>query len=127
MTNKALKVANISEASNLFTEIVVFTVERNNSKKALGLQARQQRALADWQEIAPDMQRYIVEFVAGDILPRRGLDTKTRQIVTVAALSAIAHRQIAESQRHCQGSGTKTLLLFQPKHTLFRISVTEDR
>jgi 4-carboxymuconolactone decarboxylase len=46
--------------------------------------------LGDWSEIAPDMERYIVDFVAGDVLSRPGLDAKTRQLLTVAALTALA-------------------------------------
>jgi 4-carboxymuconolactone decarboxylase len=47
--------------------------------------------LGDWNDIAPDMRGYIVEFVAGDILSRPGLDAKTRQLATVAMLAAMSH------------------------------------
>jgi 4-carboxymuconolactone decarboxylase len=47
--------------------------------------------LGDWNAIAPDMRRYIVEFVAGDILSRPGLDAKSRQLATVAMLAAMGH------------------------------------
>ncbi len=47
-----------------------------------------ERPLSDWNSLAPDMQRYIVDFVAGDILSRPGLDAKTRQLATVAMLAA---------------------------------------
>jgi 4-carboxymuconolactone decarboxylase len=46
--------------------------------------------LSDWDQIAPDMRRYIVEFVAGDILSRPGLDPKSRQLATVAMLAAMS-------------------------------------
>ncbi|MBV9305149.1 MAG: carboxymuconolactone decarboxylase family protein [Acidobacteriaceae bacterium] len=49
------------------------------------------RPLGDWNAIAPDMHRYIVEFVAGDILSRPGLDAKSRQLATVAMLAALSH------------------------------------
>jgi 4-carboxymuconolactone decarboxylase len=45
--------------------------------------------LGDWNAIAPDMRRYIVQFVAGDILSRPGLDPKSRQLATVAMLAAM--------------------------------------
>jgi 4-carboxymuconolactone decarboxylase len=45
--------------------------------------------LSDWNAVAPDMRRYIVEFVAGDILSRPGLDAKSRQLATVAMLAAM--------------------------------------
>jgi 4-carboxymuconolactone decarboxylase len=47
--------------------------------------------LGDWDAIAPDMRRYIIEFVAGDILSRPGLDAKSRQLATVAMLAALSY------------------------------------
>jgi 4-carboxymuconolactone decarboxylase len=47
------------------------------------------RILAALQDIAPDFARYVVEFAFGDICSRPGLDLKTREIATVAALTAI--------------------------------------
>jgi len=47
------------------------------------------KPLGDWNTLAPDMRRYIVEFVAGDILSRPGLDPKSRQLATVAMLAAL--------------------------------------
>ena len=43
-------------------------------------------ALAD---IAPDFARLVVEFPFGDIYSRPGLDLKTRELATVAALTAV--------------------------------------
>lgn len=40
-------------------------------------------------DIAPDLGRYIVEFAYGDVFARSGLDLKTREIATVAALTAM--------------------------------------
>jgi 4-carboxymuconolactone decarboxylase len=42
-------------------------------------------------DIAPDLARYTVEFPYGDVLPRPGLDLKSRQIATVAALTALGN------------------------------------
>lgn len=42
-------------------------------------------------EVAPDFARYIVEFPFGDIFSRPGLDLRTRELITVAALTAMAH------------------------------------
>jgi 4-carboxymuconolactone decarboxylase len=39
--------------------------------------------------IAPDLGRYAAEFVFGDIFSRPGLDLKTREMVSVAALTAL--------------------------------------
>lgn len=45
------------------------------------------------QAIAPDLARYVVEFSFGDIYMRPGLDLKSRQIATVAALTALGTAQ----------------------------------
>jgi len=47
------------------------------------------RVVAALQEIAPEFATYIVEFPFGDIYCRPGLDLKTREIATVAALTAM--------------------------------------
>ena len=41
------------------------------------------------RDIAPDFANYVVEFAFGDIYARPGLDLKSRQIATVAALTAL--------------------------------------
>jgi 4-carboxymuconolactone decarboxylase len=43
--------------------------------------------------IAPDFARYIVEFPFGDIYSRSGLDLKSREIATIAALTALGNAQ----------------------------------
>lgn len=48
------------------------------------------RSLAD---ICPDLGKYIIEYPFGDIYQREGLDLKTRELVTVAALTAQGHCQ----------------------------------
>jgi 4-carboxymuconolactone decarboxylase len=40
-------------------------------------------------EVAPDLSRYVVEFAFGDIHCRPGLDLRSREIATVAALTAL--------------------------------------
>jgi 4-carboxymuconolactone decarboxylase len=40
-------------------------------------------------DIAPDLGRYIVEFAYGDVFARPGLDVKTRELATVAGLTAM--------------------------------------
>ena len=50
------------------------------------------RRLADsLADIAPDFARYVVEFPFGDIFSRPGLDLRTRELITVAALTAMGH------------------------------------
>ena len=43
------------------------------------------------QDIAPDLAKYIIEFPFGDIYSRPGLDLKSREIATVAALTALGN------------------------------------
>jgi 4-carboxymuconolactone decarboxylase len=43
------------------------------------------------RDIAPDFGRYIVEFPFGDILSRPGLDSKSREIATIAALTTLGN------------------------------------
>ena len=47
------------------------------------------RILAALEDVAPDFARLLVEFAFGDICARPGLDLKTREIATVAALTAL--------------------------------------
>ena len=49
------------------------------------------RILAALQDIAPDFARYLIEFPFGDVYSRPGLDLKTRELATVAALTAMAN------------------------------------
>jgi 4-carboxymuconolactone decarboxylase len=48
-----------------------------------------ERIIAGLADIAPDFARHVVEFAFGDIYARPGLDLKSRQIATVAALTAL--------------------------------------
>jgi 4-carboxymuconolactone decarboxylase len=45
--------------------------------------------IASLQDIAPDLARYVTEFAFGDIHCRPGLDLKSREIATIAALTAM--------------------------------------
>jgi 4-carboxymuconolactone decarboxylase len=43
------------------------------------------------QDIAPDMSQFIIQFAFGDIYSRPGLDPKSRQVATIAALTALGN------------------------------------
>ncbi|MDR0217692.1 MAG: carboxymuconolactone decarboxylase family protein [Enterobacteriaceae bacterium] len=43
------------------------------------------------KDISPDLVKFIIEFVFGDIYIRPGLDLVTREIITVSALTAIGY------------------------------------
>ena len=50
-----------------------------------------QRVIDSLKDIAPDLGRYTIEFPFGDIYQRPGLDLKSREIATVAALTALGN------------------------------------
>jgi nucleoside-diphosphate-sugar epimerase len=52
-----------------------------------------ERVIESLKDIAPDFGRYVIEFPFGDIYSRPGLDLKSRQIATVAALTALGNAQ----------------------------------
>jgi 4-carboxymuconolactone decarboxylase len=47
------------------------------------------RTKASLDDIAPDMVRYLMEFVFGEISSRPGLDMRAREITAVASLASI--------------------------------------
>ena len=47
--------------------------------------------VASLADIAPDFARYIVEFPFGDIYSRPGLDLRSREVATIAALTAMGN------------------------------------
>ena len=50
-----------------------------------------EKVIASLQDVAPDLARYIIEFAFGDIYARPGLDLKSREIATIAALTALGN------------------------------------
>jgi 4-carboxymuconolactone decarboxylase len=55
-----------------------------------------ERVIDSLQDVAPDLGRYVVEFAYGDIYGRPALDLRQRQLITIAALTALggAERQL---------------------------------
>ncbi|MCM3144929.1 carboxymuconolactone decarboxylase family protein [Brevibacillus sp. MER 51] len=53
--------------------------------------------------IAPDFERFLVEFPFGDIYSRPGLELKSREIATVAALTALGYA-IPQLKVHINGA-----------------------
>ena len=49
---------------------------------------------ADFQDIAPDLNKYVVEFAFGGIYSRPGLDNKQKVLTTITALVAQGKPQI---------------------------------
>jgi 4-carboxymuconolactone decarboxylase len=50
-----------------------------------------ERAVAEMAARHPDLSRYIVEFAFGDVYSRPGLDLRSREIATIAALTAMGN------------------------------------
>ena len=50
-----------------------------------------QKVIESLQDICPDLAKYTIEFPFGDIYARTGLDLKSREIATVAALTALGN------------------------------------
>jgi 4-carboxymuconolactone decarboxylase len=50
-----------------------------------------ERVIESLKDISPDFARYIIEFPFGDIYSRTGLDLKSGEIATVAALVTIGN------------------------------------
>jgi len=50
--------------------------------------------LDNLKDIAPDLARFTVEFPYGDVVSRPGLDLKSRQLATVAALTALGNAPV---------------------------------
>jgi 4-carboxymuconolactone decarboxylase len=48
-----------------------------------------ERVIANLQDVAPDLGRYVVEFTFGEIYQRPILDLRQRQLVTIAALTTL--------------------------------------
>jgi 4-carboxymuconolactone decarboxylase len=55
------------------------------------------------RDIAPDFADWIVDFSYGDVMARPGLDHRSRQLATVAALTALGNAQ-PQLRVHIQGA-----------------------
>lgn len=60
-------------------------------------------ALKSLQAASPDLARCLVEFPFADVYARPGLDLKTREMLTVAALTVLGYPQ-AELKDHIRGA-----------------------
>lgn len=67
-----------------------------NERYARGLRAlaeidgeQGQRVVDALADIAPDFAKYLIEFPFGDIYSRPGLDLRSREVATIAALTAM--------------------------------------
>jgi 4-carboxymuconolactone decarboxylase len=77
------------------------------------------RVRQGWRDISPDLERLILEFVAGRIWTRTTLDLKTRSLATVAVLTALGRTNALELNiKMAAGNGaTKQEILEMLLHT----------
>jgi len=61
------------------------------------------RLTENLREVAPDMAGYVFEFAYGDIYSRPGLDIKSRELATVAALTALGNAPM-QLKSHINGA-----------------------
>ncbi|MCT4536064.1 carboxymuconolactone decarboxylase family protein [Halodesulfovibrio sp.] len=50
-----------------------------------------EQVISALQDIAPDLGKYVIEFPFGDVYQREGLELPTRELITVAALTALGN------------------------------------
>ena len=62
-----------------------------------------QKVIDSLATISPDLAKYTIEFAFGDIYPRVGLDLKSRELATVAALTAMG-RCLPQLNVHINGA-----------------------
>lgn len=55
------------------------------------------------EDIAPDLARFVAEFAYGDVYTRPGLDLKTRELVTIAAITALGNAPL-HLKSHIKGA-----------------------
>ncbi len=61
-------------------------------RKMLG-EERAEETRKAWQELSPDFERYVIDFLSGEIWSRTGLPLKIKSLVTVSALAALGRTQ----------------------------------
>ena len=61
------------------------------------------RVVDGLRDIAPDFADWVVEFSYGDVLSRPGLDRRSRQLATIAALTALGNAQ-PQLRVHIEGA-----------------------
>lgn len=62
-----------------------------------------QQRLQSLTEMAPELSRWITDFAYGDVVSRPGLDLRSRELATVAALTALGNAQ-AQLKAHIAGA-----------------------
>jgi len=61
------------------------------------------RVLQNVNQTSPDMVKYIVEFAFGEIYSRKGLDVKSREIVSISSLLTLGNA-VPQLKSHIHGA-----------------------
>ena len=61
------------------------------------------RVLQNVNQISPDMVKYIIEFAFGEIYNRKGLDIKSREIVSISSLLTLGNA-VPQLKSHIHGA-----------------------
>jgi 4-carboxymuconolactone decarboxylase len=61
-------------------------------KRMLGEKAAEETRRR-WQKLSPDFERYVLEFLSGEIWSRSGLALKIKSLCTISALAALGRSQ----------------------------------
>src|SRR5213592_715281 len=82
--------------------------------KSMVGQTEAERIRRGWRELSPDLERFILTFVAGQIWTRPTLDLKTRSLCTIAALTALGRTSAIELNiRMALGNGASKEEIFE--------------
>lgn len=46
-----------------------------------------------WRNLSPDFERYVVEFLSGEIWSRPGLERRVKSLCTITALAALGRKE----------------------------------
>jgi 4-carboxymuconolactone decarboxylase len=87
-------------------EVVSFSDDRHTR----GLRALEEitgesgeAVVASLRDIAPDLAQWVVDFSYGEVMARPGLDRRSRQFATIAALTALGNAQ-PQLEVHIKGA-----------------------
>lgn len=81
-----------------------------------------EKVISSLKDISPDLGRFILEYVFGDIYTRQGLDVKSKEIAVVAALTAMGTVQ-PQLKVHLNGALNTGSSISEVKEVILQMSV----
>ncbi len=86
------------------------TMSQGDGRRARGLNALAtfsgesgERVVSELRAVAPDLADWIIDFSYGEVMSRPGLDRRSRQIATIAALTALG-TALPQLRVHIEGA-----------------------